>query len=114
MDKKFMNMSFGIREKNRSLLDRVSTMIREDILPMEEEYAAEVGKGNRWLYTKRQTNILEGLKDKAKAAGLWNLWLTDSDRGFGLSTVEYAHFAEEMGENTSWGGNFQLLSSRHR
>ena len=97
MDKKFMNMSFGIREKNRSLLDRVSTMIREDILPMEEEYAAEVGKGNRWLYTKRQTNILEGLKDKAKAAGLWNLWLTDSDRGFGLSTVEYAHFAEEMG-----------------
>ncbi|MEO1380679.1 MAG: acyl-CoA dehydrogenase family protein, partial [Pseudomonadota bacterium] len=33
-----------------------------------------------------------------KADGLWNFWLTDSDKGFGLSTVEYAHFAEEMGK----------------
>ena len=38
------------------------------------------------------------MKAKAKAAGLWNFWLTDSDKGFGLTTVEYAYFAEEMGK----------------
>ncbi len=93
-----MNMMFGMREENRKLLDRVATMIREDIMPMEEEYQAEIAKEDRWRYTARQTEILEGLKAKAKAAGLWNFWLTDSDKGFGLSTVEYAYFAEEMGK----------------
>lgn len=93
-----MDMSFVLRPENRDLLDRVATMIRDDIMPLEEEYAREVGTGDRWTYTARQTEILEGLKAKAKAAGLWNFWLTDSERGFGLSTVEYAYFAEEMGK----------------
>ncbi|NOX72289.1 MAG: acyl-CoA dehydrogenase [Alphaproteobacteria bacterium] len=73
-------------------------MVQEDILPLEEEFLAEVSVGDRWQYTRRQTEILEGLKDKAKAAGLWNFWLTDSARGYGLSTVEYAYLAEEMGK----------------
>ena len=90
-------MDFSMRPENRALLDRVATMIRDDVLPLEEEYAAEIAKGDRWQFTDRQTKILEGLKSKAKSEGLWNFWLTDSDRGFGLSTVEYAHFAEEMG-----------------
>ncbi|WP_299724326.1 acyl-CoA dehydrogenase family protein [uncultured Tateyamaria sp.] len=93
-----MDMSFTLRPENRDLLGRVSTMIRDEIMPLEEEYAAEVGKGDRWQYTDRQTEILESLKGKAKAAGLWNFWLTDSDKGYGLSTVEYAYFAEEMGK----------------
>ncbi len=93
-----MIMSFGLREENRQLLSRVAGMIRDEIMPLEQEYQAEIGKGDRWQYTERQTEILEGLKDKAKAAGLWNFWLTDSDKGFGLSTVEYAYFAEEMGK----------------
>ena len=90
-------MDFSMRPENRALLDRVATMIRDDVLPLEEEYAAEIAKGDRWQFTDRQTEILEGLKSKAKSEGLWNFWLTDSDRGFGLSTVEYAHFAEEIG-----------------
>jgi len=93
-----MDMSFTLRAENRDLLNRVSAMIRDEIMPLEEEYAAEVGKGDRWQYTDHQTEILEGLKAKAKAAGLWNFWLTDSDKGFGLTTVEYAYFAEEMGK----------------
>jgi acyl-CoA dehydrogenase len=93
-----MDMSFVLRPENRELLGRVSAMIRDEIMPLEEEYAAEVGKGDRWQYTDRQSEILEGLKAKAKAAGLWNFWLTDSDKGYGLSTVEYAYFAEEMGK----------------
>ena len=93
-----MDMNFGMREENRKLLDRVAAMVREEIMPMEEEYHREIAKGDRWQFTERQTEILEGLKDRAKAEGLWNFWLTDSERGFGLSTVEYAYFAEEMGK----------------
>ena len=49
-------------------------------------------------YTPRQTEILEGLKAKARERGLWNFWLTGSERGYGLTTVEYAYLAEEMGK----------------
>lgn len=90
-------MDFGIRAENRKLLDRVIAMIDTEIAPLQDEYEGEVAKGDRWQYTDRQAEILEGLKAKAKAAGLWNFWLTDGDRGLGLSTVEYAYFAEEMG-----------------
>jgi acyl-CoA dehydrogenase len=47
--------------------------------------------------TDRQIEILKDLKEKAKSQGLWNFWLTDSEEGYGLSTVEYAYLAEEMG-----------------
>ncbi len=90
-------MDFSIRPEVKSLLERVANMIRDDVMPLEDAYAAEIATGDRWQFTPRQTEILEGLKSKAKADGLWNFWLTDSERGFGLSTVEYAHFAEEMG-----------------
>ena len=55
-------------------------------------------KGDRWQHTKRQTQILEGLKSRAREQGLWNFWLTDSDKGYGLNTVEYAYLAEQMGK----------------
>jgi len=92
-----MDMNFGMRDENRKLLDRVAAMIRDEIMPLEDEHQAEIATGDRWQHTARQTEILEGLKTKAKSEGLWNFWLTDSARGFGLSTVEYAYFAEEMG-----------------
>ncbi|WP_171209478.1 MULTISPECIES: acyl-CoA dehydrogenase family protein [unclassified Ruegeria] len=93
-----MTMTFGLREENQALLQRVADMIRDEVMPLEQEYHDEIGKGDRWQYTERQAEILEGLKAKAKAAGLWNFWLTDSDKGYGLTTVEYAYFAEEMGK----------------
>lgn len=93
-----MDMTLGMRPEMRALLDRVAAMVRDEIMPLEAEYHGEVGKGDRWEYTPRQAEILEGLKARAKAEGLWNFWLTDSARGFGLSTVEYAFFAEEMGK----------------
>ena len=93
-----MDMNFGMRPEHRALLDRVAAMIRDEVMPLEAEYHAEIGKGDRWTYTERQAEILEGLKARVKAEGLWNFWLTDSARGFGLTTVEYAYFAEEMGK----------------
>ncbi len=91
-------MFLGMRPENEKLLAQVKDMIREEVMPLEDEYHEEIGKEDRWTYTKRQSEILEGLKAKARERGLWNFWLTDSDKGFGLSTVEYAFFAEEMGK----------------
>ena len=92
-------MDFGLGPDKKVLLDKVAAMIRDRIRPMDDEFLVEVGKGDRWQFTARQTEILESLKSEAKAAGLWNFWLTDSDKGLGLSTVEYAYFAEEMGQS---------------
>ncbi len=91
-------MNFEMRPESAALLARVTAMIRDDVMPLEDAYHAEIDKGDRWTYTDRQAEILEGLKAKANAAGLWNFWLTDSEKGIGLSTVEYAHFAEQMGK----------------
>ena len=93
-----MDMNFSMRPEMRDLLGQVTDMIRDRVIPLEEEYHAEINKGDRWTYTTRQAQILEGLKADAKAAGLWNFWLTDSEKGIGLTTVEYAYFAEEMGK----------------
>jgi acyl-CoA dehydrogenase len=92
-------MNLGMTERLKPLHEKVSRMVREEIAPLDEEFLAEVGKGgDRWSYTERQTQILDGLKAKARERGLWNFWLTDSERGYGLSTVEYAYLAEEMGK----------------
>jgi acyl-CoA dehydrogenase len=76
-------------------------MVETDIAPLDAEYHAEVGRhpsGERFALTDRQVEIMERLKAKARARNLWNFWLTDSERGYGLSTVEYAYLAEEMGK----------------
>lgn len=92
-------MNLGMTERVKPIHERVARMVREEIMPLDEEFLAEVGKnGDRWTFTPRQTEILEGLKAKARERGLWNFWLTDSERGFGLTTVEYAYLAEEMGK----------------
>lgn len=94
-------MDLGISERVRPLIEKVRHMVETEIAPLDEEYHAEVGKhpsGDRFRMTDRQLEILETLKTKAKERGLWNFWLTDSQRGFGLSTVEYAYLAEEMGK----------------
>jgi acyl-CoA dehydrogenase len=64
---------------------------------VDAEFLAEVAVGDRWALTDRQKEILSDLKSAAKAQGLWNFWLTGSERGFGLNTVEYAYIAEATG-----------------
>ncbi len=91
-------MDLGMSQRVAELKEKISDMVQNEILPLEEEYLKEVDTGSRWEYTERQTEILEGLKAEARKRGLWNFWLTDSDRGYGLTTVEYAYLAEEMGK----------------
>ena len=91
-------MALGMTERLKPIHATVREMVQDEIGPLSEEFLAEVGKGERWVYTDRQREILEGLKERARSRDLWNFWLTDSDRGYGLSTVEYAYLAEEMGK----------------
>ena len=94
-------MDLGVSPKVTPLIEAVRDMVETDIAPLDAEYHAEVGRhpsGERFALTDRQVEIMEGLKAKARARNLWNFWLTDSERGYGLSTVEYAYLAEEMGK----------------
>ena len=94
-------MDLGVTDKVKPLIDKVRQMVSDDIEPLDQEVHEEVGKhpsGSRWQLTDRQMEILSHLKNLAKERGLWNFWLTDSEKGYGLSTVEYAYLAEEMGK----------------
>ncbi|MEM8740271.1 MAG: acyl-CoA dehydrogenase family protein, partial [Pseudomonadota bacterium] len=92
-------MDLGVSARVAPLIEAVRDMVETEIAPRDAEFRAEIGKaGDRFVYTERMTEILEGLKAMARERGLWNFWLTDSDKGFGLTTVEYAYLAEEMGK----------------
>ena len=91
-------MDLGVTDKVRPLIAAVRAMVRDEIMPAEEEYESEIGRdGDRFKPTARMIEIRESLKAKARAKNLWNFWLTASDKGYGLTTVEYAYLAEEMG-----------------
>jgi acyl-CoA dehydrogenase len=99
MEEENLDMNLGLSARVEEIRDRIVNLIRSDVIPIEAEYHAEIAKGDRWQFTARQTEIMDTLKAKAKAAGLWNFWLTGSAKGFGLTTVEYAYLAEEMGKS---------------
>ena len=92
-------MDLGISDKVKPILEEVKHFIDTEILPLEPEYHEEISKGDRWTFTDRQTEILEGLKSKAKAKNLWNFFLTHFEGGHGLNTVEYAYIAQETGRS---------------
>ncbi|WP_417456846.1 acyl-CoA dehydrogenase family protein [Kordiimonas sp.] len=95
-----MSMDLGLTKRGAELRERVRTFIDTYVVPVEDEYHHEVGgTGNRFEFTPRMTEILESLKAQARKDGLWNFWLTGSDAGYGLTTVEYAYLAEEMGRS---------------
>ena len=55
-------MDLGISDKVKPILEEVRDFIDTEILPLEHEYHEEISKGDRWTFTDRQTEILEGLK----------------------------------------------------
>jgi acyl-CoA dehydrogenase len=81
----------------REWLARVDAFMRTEVEPREPEFQqtllANTQAGKRWT----PIALLEPLKVKAKQAGLWNLFLPDSEQGAGLTNLEYAPLAERMG-----------------
>ncbi len=94
-------MDFDFPPKVKELQSRVSAFMEAHVLPNEATFIAEVDEnrrnGNAWIPTK----IIEALKEKAKAEGLWNLWRPKAHGGT-LTNLEYAPLCEIMGRVT-WG-----------
>ena len=87
-------MDFKFSDKVKELQRRLQAFMDEHIYPNEQRFHDEIER-NRWLPTR----IIEDLKPKARAAGLWNLFLPDSERGAGLTNLEYAPLCEIMGRS---------------
>jgi len=92
-------MNFAYSDEVKTLQERLNAFMDRHIYPNEAVFEAEVTenrrKGNPWV----PTQIIERLKDKAKAEGLWNLFLPDSKYGAGLTNLEYAPLCEIMGRS---------------
>ena len=82
------------------LYEHVKRFIRETVDPMEIEYRRlGEGKADRWSFAPGQLEVLEVAKSKAKAEGLWNFFLPDAETGQGLSNLDYAYIAVELGKS---------------
>ena len=89
-------MNFEHTDKVKQLQKRLSDFMDEHIYPNEKTYYSQIDQGDRW----QPTAIVEELKKKARSAGLWNLFLPESELGAGLTNLEYAPLCEIMGRST--------------
>jgi acyl-CoA dehydrogenase len=92
-------MRFEHSEKVVDLQRRLTAFMDEHVYPSEAIYHRQIADGDRW----QPTSIVEEMKPKARAAGLWNLFLPDSQYGAGLTNVEYAPLCEIMGRVPGFG-----------
>lgn len=94
-------MDFAHSPRAQDLIERVRAFMRDQILPVEETLLREqlaARHGGDWTQWQVSPQV-EALKVKAREAGLWNLFLPEPELGAGLSHVEYAPLAEEMGRS---------------
>ncbi len=87
-------MDFEFSGKVKDLQGRVRAFLQEYVYPNERRYHDEIER-NRWSPTR----VVEELKPKARAAGLWNLFLPNDEHGAGLTNLEYAPLCESMGRS---------------
>ncbi|MDB5432134.1 MAG: acyl-CoA dehydrogenase [Caulobacter sp.] len=89
----------AMSERAKPLLEAVKKHIAENVDPITEEfYRLGEGRADRWSWAPGQLELLQTAKDKAKAAGLWNFFLPDSEVG-GLSNLDYTYIAVELGKS---------------
>jgi acyl-CoA dehydrogenase len=92
--------NLAMSEGARPLLEQVKSFIANEVEPITAEYyRLGEGRENRWSYGAGQLELLDGAKQKAKANGLWNFFLPDAETGQGLSNLDYAYIAAELGKN---------------
>jgi acyl-CoA dehydrogenase len=86
-------VDFAYSDKVKALQEKLTRFMDDHIYPNEHRYSEGVTAENRW----QPRPVIEELKPKAKAAGLWNLFLPESEHGAGLTNLEYAPLCEIMG-----------------
>jgi acyl-CoA dehydrogenase len=86
-------MQFELSSRAQDYRDRLTAFMDEHVYSHEATYHAQGQSGDRW----QPRPIIEELKARARAAGLWNLFLPDSELGAGLGNLEYAPLCEIMG-----------------
>ena len=86
-------MSFDPSPKTQDLIRRVDAFMQAHVFPNEARFTREVAEGDRW----QPVALIEELKELARAEGLWNLFLPESELGAGLTNLEYAPLCELMG-----------------
>ncbi|MEI7617732.1 MAG: acyl-CoA dehydrogenase family protein [Actinomycetota bacterium] len=97
MDDLDLRMSEGVRP----LYEAVIAFIRDVVDPITEEYyRLGENRADRWSYAPGQLELLEGAKAKARELGLWNFFLPNAETGEGLSNLDYAYIANELGKNS--------------
>ena len=98
-------MDFAQSERSRDYLERLRAFIAAEVTPVEQRLRAErrtAGEGRRDIDAAERWAVspeFRELQRKARAEGLWNLFLPDAELGVGLSNVDYAPLAEEMGRS---------------
>ena len=110
-------MDFDFSPKVQDLRKQVSQFMEDHVYPNEQTFEDQLNSGpDRWQIPP----IIEELKERAKSAGLWNLFLPESEHGYGLTNLEYAPLSEIMGR-VHWGsevfncsapdtGNMEVIS----
>ena len=91
--------NLSMSDSAQPLFQAVRKHIEENVDTITEEYyALDRVKKDRWQYHPRQLELLDGAKEKAKESGLWNFFLPDAETGEGLSNLDYAYIAAELGK----------------
>jgi len=92
--------NLAMSSQARPVLEKVKRFIAEEVEPMSEKYFALGEKrADRWSFAPGQLELLDGVKERAKAEGLWNLFLPNAETGEGLSNLDYAYVAFELGKS---------------
>jgi len=87
-------------DKAKPLFEAVKKFIAEEVEPNTAEFfRLGEGRAERWGYGDGQLELLESMKSKAKSQGLWNFFLPNAETGEGLSNLDYAYIAMELGKN---------------
>jgi acyl-CoA dehydrogenase len=86
-------MIFEFSERAKDLYEQLKAFMDKHIYPNEQAYFRQLDEGDRW----KVIPLIEELKEKAKAEGLWNLFLPESEVGAGLTNYEFAPMCEIMG-----------------
>lgn len=96
MDDFDLRMSTGVEP----LYEAVKEFVREEVDPITEEfYELGENRAERWSWAPGQLELLDKAKAKAREKGLWNFFLPNADTGEGLSNLDYAYIANELGKN---------------